>query len=110
MCSGGEYLFMYDLMRKQLLVKLALPALALMLGMVLLSLFAVERPLNAAESGDEGGEMKFKRIPLQFIAALGAPDANSGAASPTRSSATGSCSPDGAPILRARYTRRTTPE
>ena len=41
---------------------------------VLLAMVAMGQPAQAAD----GGEMKFKRIPLQFVAALGDPQASSG--------------------------------
>jgi hypothetical protein len=41
---------------------------------LLLAMAIVSQPAQAAQ----GGEMKFERIPMQFIAALGAPDASSG--------------------------------
>ena len=45
-----------------------------LLGMGLLMVFLLGQPVHAASEG----QTKFKRIPTQFIAALGSPDATSG--------------------------------
>jgi hypothetical protein len=63
---------------------LRLTAIIRVLAMTLLAftLLACERPVSAGEGivrgSDEGSEMSFERVPLQFVAALGAPDASSG--------------------------------
>ncbi|MDG1462777.1 MAG: hypothetical protein P8R04_04330, partial [Gammaproteobacteria bacterium] len=64
---------MNNSMLKQVLMKSVLSGPSLFIVMGLLSLFGCERQITAAES-----EISFKRIPLQFIAALGDPNANSG--------------------------------
>jgi hypothetical protein len=65
---------MNELLRNYFFVRLALPKFALLLIFTLISLSGCERQLTQAADS----EMNFKQIPLQFIAALGEPDANSG--------------------------------
>ena len=55
-------------------VRCAGVALALLITAINLTLFVVGQPVHAAA----GDMMNFKRVPVQFIAALGDPDARSG--------------------------------